>query len=45
MVGKLWDGDGDYDVTYGVRDKAYSVYGTDMGANFVARGVAAGVDN
>jgi hypothetical protein len=44
-VGKLWDGDGDYDVTYGLIDKARSVYGDNMANNFESKGDAAGVNH
>jgi hypothetical protein len=44
-VGKLWDTDTDYDVMYGVIDKAFSLYGANMRDNFVDKGYEAGVDH
>jgi hypothetical protein len=44
VVGKLWEADDDYDVTYGVKEKAYAVY-PDQGENFEDQGDAAGVNH
>jgi hypothetical protein len=44
-VGKLWDTDSGFEVAYGVIDKAYSIYGTNMYNNFVDKGDEAGVDH
>jgi hypothetical protein len=43
-VGKLWEADGDYDVTYGVKEKAYAVY-PDQAENFEYQGDQAGVNH